>query len=183
MFWYLHPLKTCKLVPISLKDVRLGANQVPHSLCPNHRVESESKTYLYHGTTQTFARVRGLFSNHRPGRKRERIYGSQAQPLGWCRPRGVCLSWQTSQPRRGRSCQPRRGRSCCAQVCAAGGKEQRDQLQGAGGGPGNGSEDGGSNGSDDGAAGRGAVDRQRTPEQVCLSWDSVCTGAPGLSPL
>ena len=36
---------------------------------------------------------------------------------------------------------------------------------------------------DDGAAGRGAVDRQRTPEQVCLSWDSVCTGAPGLSPL
>ena len=61
MFWYLHPLKTCKLVPISLKDVRLGANQVPHSLYPNHRVESESKTYLYHGTTQTFARVRGLF--------------------------------------------------------------------------------------------------------------------------
>jgi len=26
MFWYLHPLKTCKLVPISLKHVRLGAN-------------------------------------------------------------------------------------------------------------------------------------------------------------
>ena len=125
----------------------------------------------------------GDFFKSRPGRKRERIYGAQAQPLGWCRPRGVCLSWQTSQPRRGRSCQPRRGRSCCAQVCAAGGKEQRDQLQGAGGGPGNGSEDGGSNGSDDGAAGRGAVDRQRTPEQVCLSWDSVCTGAPGRSPL
>ena len=62
----------------------------------------------------------------------------------------------------------------------AGGKEQRDQLQGAGGGPGNGSEDGGSSGSDDGAAGRGTVDRHRTPEQVCLSLDSVCTGAPGL---
>jgi hypothetical protein len=61
MFWYLHPLKTCKSVPISLKHIRLGVNQVPHSLYPNHRVESESKTYLYHGTTQTFARVRGLF--------------------------------------------------------------------------------------------------------------------------
>ena len=56
MFWYLHPFKTCKSVPISLKHIRLGANQVPHSLYPNHRVESESKTYLYHGTTQTFAR-------------------------------------------------------------------------------------------------------------------------------
>ena len=188
MFWYLHPLKTCKLVPISLKHVRLGANQVPHSLYPNHRVESESKTYLYHGTTQTFARAGDLvgffqITDQVGGRKRESIYGTEAQPLGRWRQRGVCLLWQTSQPRRGRSCQPRRGRSCCAQVCAAGGKEQRDQLQGAGGGPGNGSEDGSSSGSDDGAAGRGAVDRQRTPEQVCLSWDSVCTGAPGLSPL
>ncbi len=117
MFWYLHPLKTCKLVPISLNHIWLGAKQFPHRLYPNHRVESESKTYLYHGTTQTFARARGpgwIFSNHRPGRKRERIYGAQAQPLGRWRPRGVCLSWQTSQPRR----QPRRGRSCCVQVCA-----------------------------------------------------------------
>ena len=46
MFWYLHPLKTCKLVPISLKHVRLGANQVPHSLYPNHRVESETVTFV-----------------------------------------------------------------------------------------------------------------------------------------
>ena len=61
----------------------------------------------------------------------------------------------------------------------AGGKQQRDQVQGARGGAGNGSEDGGSSGSDGGAA-RRVVDRHRTPEQVCLSWDSVCTGAPGL---
>ena len=34
MFWYLPPLKTCKLVPISLKDVRLGSTQfVPKSPC------------------------------------------------------------------------------------------------------------------------------------------------------
>ena len=80
MFWYLHPFKTCKSVPISLKHIRLGAqhirlgaNQVPHSLYPNHRVESESKTYLYHGTTQTFARAGAgwIFSNHRPGRRSE----------------------------------------------------------------------------------------------------------------
>ena len=68
MFWYLHPLKTCKLVPISLKHVRLGANQVPHSLYPNHRVESESTTYLYHGTTQNLCTSPGTYSNHRPGR-------------------------------------------------------------------------------------------------------------------
>jgi hypothetical protein len=61
----------------------------------------------------------------------------------------------------------------------AGGKQQRDQVQGARGGAGNGSEDGGSSGSDGGAA-RRVVDRHRTPEQVCLSLDSVCTGAPGL---
>ena len=179
MFWYLHPLKTCKLVPISLKDVRLGANQVPHKSPCGIRIQNVFVPWY----NTNLCTSPGTFSNHRPGRKRERIYGAQAQPLGWCRPRGVCLSWQTSQQLQGRSCHPLRGRSCCAQVCAAGGKEQRDQLQGAGGGPGNGSEDGGSNGSDDGAAGRGAVDRQRTPEQVCLSWDSVCTGAPGLSPL
>jgi hypothetical protein len=123
MFWYLHPLKTCKSVPISLKHVRLGANQVPHSLYPNHRVESESKTYLYHGTTQTFARAGDLvgffqITHQVGGRKRESIYGTEAQPLGRWRQRGVCLLWQTSQPRRGRSCQPRRGRSCCVQVCA-----------------------------------------------------------------
>ena len=118
MFWYLHPLKTCKSVPISLKHVRLGANQVPHSLYPNHRVESESKTYLYHGTTQTFARA-GVFqiTDQVGGRKRESIYGTEAQPLDRWRRRGVCLSWQRSPPRRGRSCQPRRGRSCF-QVCA-----------------------------------------------------------------
>ena len=46
MFWYLPPLKTCKLVPISLKHIRLGANQVPHSLYPNHRVESETVTFV-----------------------------------------------------------------------------------------------------------------------------------------
>ena len=51
--------------------------------------------------------------------------------------------------------------------------------KGARGGAGNGSEDGGSSGSDGGAA-RRVVDRHRTPEQVCLSLDSVCTGAPGL---
>jgi hypothetical protein len=182
MFWYLHPLKTCKLVPISLKHVRLGANQVPHSLYPNHRVESESKTYLYHGTTQTFARARGLFQiTDQVGSGKESMAPKRSHSAGGGRE--ASASCQTSQQRRGRSCQPRRGRSCCAQVCAAGGKEQRDQLQGAGGGPGNGSEDGSSSGSDDGAAGRGAVDRQRTPEQVCLSWDSVCTGAPGLRPL
>ena len=61
----------------------------------------------------------------------------------------------------------------------AGGKQQRDQVQGARGVAGNGSEDGGSSGSDGGAA-RRVVDRHRTPEQVCLSLDSVCTGAPGL---
>jgi|LauGreDrversion4_1035100.scaffolds.fasta_scaffold207473_1 hypothetical protein len=127
MFWYLHPFKTCKSVPISLKHIRLGAkhirlgaHQVPHSLYPNHRVESESKTYLYHGTTQTFARdLVGFFqiTDQVGGRKRESIYGTEAQPLDRWRRRGVCLSWQTSPPRRGRSCQPRRGRSCF-QVCA-----------------------------------------------------------------
>ena len=63
----------------------------------------------------------------------------------------------------------------------AGGKQQRDQVQGARGGAGNGSEDGGSSGSDGGAVGRVASERHRTPEQqVCLSLDSVCNGAPGL---
>ena len=53
--------------------------------------------------------------------------------------------------------------------------------KGARGGAGNGSEDGGSSGSDGGAVGRVASERHRTPEQqVCLSLDSVCTGAPGL---
>ena len=53
--------------------------------------------------------------------------------------------------------------------------------KGARGGAGNGSEDGGSSGSDGGAVGRVASERHRTPEQqVCLSLDSVCNGAPGL---
>ena len=30
MFWYLHPLKTCKVVPISLNHIWLGAKQFPH---------------------------------------------------------------------------------------------------------------------------------------------------------
>ena len=53
--------------------------------------------------------------------------------------------------------------------------------KGARGGAGTGSEDGGSSGSDGGAVGRVASERHRTPEQqVCLSLDSVCNGAPGL---
>jgi len=81
-------------------------------------VESDSKTYLYHGTTQTFARARGLGgffqTPHRPGAGTHRpgagIDGTQALSLGQWRTGPVWLSWQ--------GCQPRRGRSCCAQDCA-----------------------------------------------------------------
>ena len=105
MFWYLHPLKTCKLVPISVKHVRLGANQVLNSLYPNHRVESESKTFC---TMVQHSHEHGFFqTTHRPGAG---IDGTQALSLGQWRTGPVWLSWQ--------GCQPRRGRSCCAQDCA-----------------------------------------------------------------
>ena len=41
MFWYLHPFKTCKLVPISLNHVRLGAKEVPCRVYPKKRLELE----------------------------------------------------------------------------------------------------------------------------------------------
>jgi len=42
MFWYLTPLKTCKLVPISLNHIWLGAKQFPHRVHPKKRLELES---------------------------------------------------------------------------------------------------------------------------------------------
>ena len=41
MFWYLHPFKTCKLVPISLNHVRLGAKEVPRRVYPKKRLSFE----------------------------------------------------------------------------------------------------------------------------------------------
>ena len=41
MFWYLPPLKTCKLVPISLNHIWLGAKQFPHRVHPKKRLALE----------------------------------------------------------------------------------------------------------------------------------------------
>ena len=41
MFWYLPPLKTCKLVPISLNHIWLGAKQFPHRVYPKKRLALE----------------------------------------------------------------------------------------------------------------------------------------------
>ena len=183
MFWYLHPLKTCKSVPISLKHIRLGVNQVPHSLYPNHRVESESKTYLYHGTTQTFARA-GL--DFFKSQTRSEV-GSGKAFMAPKRSLSTGGGGEASASRGKRA--PRVGEGAASRGVDGAVSRSAQSLQqaashlaggkGARGGAGNGSEDGGSSGSDGGAA-RRVVDRHRTPEQVCLSLDSVCTGAPGL---
>ena len=185
MFWYLHPLKTCKSVPISLKHIRLGANQVPHSLYPNHRVESESKTYLYHGTTQTFARA-GL--DFFKSQTRSEV-GSGKAFMAPKRSLSTGGGGEASASRGKRA--PRVGEGAASRGVDGAVSRSAQSLQqaashlaggkGARGGAGNGSEDGGSSGSDGGAVGRVASERHRTPEQqVCLSLDSECNGAPGL---
>ena len=192
MFWYLHPFKTCKSVPISLKHIRLGAkhirlgaHQVPHSLYPNHRVESESKTYLYHGTTQTFARdLVGFFQIT----DRSEV-GSGKAFMAPKRSLSTGGGGEASASRGKRA--PRVGEGAASRGVDGAVSRSAQSLQqaashlaggkGARGGAGNGSEDGGSSGSDGGAVGRVASERHRTPEQqVCLSLDSVCNGAPGL---
>ena len=49
MFWYLHPVKTCKLVPISLNHVRLGAKEVPRRVYPEvpRRVYQASRNMVW----------------------------------------------------------------------------------------------------------------------------------------
>ena len=189
MFWYLHPFKTCKSVPISLKHIRLGAkhirldaNQVPHSLYPNHRVESESKTYLYHGTTQTFARVRGLFQiTDQVGSGKESMAPKRSHSAGVGREASASRGRRASRGGEGAAS---RGVDGAVSRSAQSLQQAASHLaggKGARGGAGNDSEDGGSSGSDGGAVGRVASERHRTPEQqVCLSLDSVCNGAPGL---
>ena len=47
MFWYLPPLKTCKLVPISLNHIWLGAKQFPHRVHPKKRLALEFERHCH----------------------------------------------------------------------------------------------------------------------------------------
>ncbi len=73
MFWYLHPFKTCKLVPISLNHVLLGAKEVPHSVYPKKRLALEFEPHCQSvrgstGTGEVTVRQILVRGDHRPSR-------------------------------------------------------------------------------------------------------------------
>ena len=59
MFWYLTPLKTCKLVPISLNHIWLGAKQFPHRVHPKKRLALEFERHCQSNYWLEFERAHG----------------------------------------------------------------------------------------------------------------------------
>ena len=113
MFWYLPPLKTCKVVPISLNHIWLGAKQFPHRVHPKKRLALEFEPHCQ----SNLLVARG----HRGGCARARAHASalalhpcaRAARASQC-PRHPCKFLHTGVTKEARGPAARNRRCACA---------------------------------------------------------------------